>query len=661
MIAHSSLLSIDSSKVMLALTWMVAMLGNHLDRALAQGPQNLLHSDNSAYVACPSKARAASSVGFMRRSSVEALSDIGSLRARAITIAKILLYRKLDKVTVSELGQGASVSGNPEAHQGTEANEAFEKLASFGLLPNMILYLMNEYHMDMATGSNIIFFWSAATNFLPVIGAVIADSSVGRFRMIGFGSIISLVGMFILWLTAMIPQAKPPPCDQSISHCISPTTFQLILLWSSFFLMSVGAGGCRSSCLAFGADQIVNHDKLKKGRALETYFSWYYVSATVSVLVAMTCVVYIQENIGWEVGFGVPVVLMLLSVVPFYLASPLYIKLKPKSGLITGIVQVIVAAYRNRHFVLSSSQRTDALYHYIKGSMLVVPTEKLSLHNQRSPPRLDRRRTGFKPMEPLHGRPSRGAKSTNQGNPNVVDWDHADDGRQSDFSGPPGLVHGPTHITSTFEIPAGSFSVFLLISLTLWISLYDRLILPLSSKIMKKPVRLTTKQRMGIGLFFSSLSMVVAALVESIRRARATKGHSGDLLSPIAMSALWLVPQCCLSGLGDAFNVVGQNEFYFSEFPRSMSSIAANLFGVGMGAANLLSSFIMSTVNDLTRRGGRESWVSSDINKGHLDYYYWVLAGLSLVNILYFVVCSWAYGPCEGEEGKGCWVEEREG
>ena len=217
------------------------------------------------------------------------------------------------------------------------------------------------------------------------------------------------------------------------------------------------------------------------------------------------------------------------------------------------------------------------------------------------------------------------------------------------------------HITSTFEIPAGSFSVFLLISLTLWISLYDRLILPLSSKIMKKPVRLTTKQRMGIGLFFSSLSMVVAAFVESIRRAKATKGHSGDLLSPIAMSALWLVPQCCLGGLGDAFNVVGQNEFYFSEFPRSMSSIAANLFGVGMGAANLLSSFIMSTVNDMTRRGGRESWVSSDINKGHLDYYYWVLAGLSLVNVLYFVVCSWAYGPCEGEEGKVCWVEEREG
>ena len=141
--------------------------------------------------------------------------------------------------------------------------------------------------------------------------------------------------------------------------------------------MSVGAGGCRSSSLAFGADQIVNHDKLKKARALESYFSWYYVSATVSVLVAMTCVVYIQEKIGWEVGFGVPVVLMLLSVVPFYLASPLYVKLKPKSGLITGIVQVIVAAYRNRHFVLSSSQSMDVLYHYKKGSMLVVPTEKL--------------------------------------------------------------------------------------------------------------------------------------------------------------------------------------------------------------------------------------------------------------------------------------------
>lgn len=66
-------------------------------------------------------------------------------------------------------------------------------MATFGLSPNMTLYLMNEYHMEMTSASNVLFMWSAATNFMPVIGAVIADSYLGRFHTIGFGSIICLM------------------------------------------------------------------------------------------------------------------------------------------------------------------------------------------------------------------------------------------------------------------------------------------------------------------------------------------------------------------------------------------------------------------------------------------------------------------------------------
>ena len=73
------------------------------------------------------------------------------------------------------------------------ANEALEKVASYGLLPNMILYLMGDYHIGIAQGTNILFFWSAATNFLPLIGAFVSDSYLGRFLTIGFGSISSFL------------------------------------------------------------------------------------------------------------------------------------------------------------------------------------------------------------------------------------------------------------------------------------------------------------------------------------------------------------------------------------------------------------------------------------------------------------------------------------
>ena len=80
-------------------------------------------------------------------------------------------------------------------------NESLEKVASYGLLPNMILYLMKDYKMSLARGTNLLFFWSATTNFMPIVGAFLADSYLGRFLTIGFGSIISfLVTLFSQFL-----------------------------------------------------------------------------------------------------------------------------------------------------------------------------------------------------------------------------------------------------------------------------------------------------------------------------------------------------------------------------------------------------------------------------------------------------------------------------
>jgi len=202
------------------------------------------------------------------------------------------------------------------------------------------------------------------------------------------------------------------------------------------------------------------------------------------------------------------------------------------------------------------------------------------------------------------------------------------------------------HISSNFEVPAGSFPVVLVITIFLWVALYDRAIIPLASKIVGKPVRISAKRRMGIGLCFSLLHYSTAAIVETIRRRRAIReGHVNDMHAVLNMSGMWLVPQLFLAGMAESFNAIGQNEFYYTEFPRTMSSIASCLFGLGMAAGNFLSSLIFSTVEHVTSRGGKEGWVLDNINKGRYDKYYWLLALLNAVNILYYLVCSWAYGP----------------
>nr|GEV40842.1 protein NRT1/ PTR FAMILY 1.2-like [Tanacetum cinerariifolium] len=206
------------------------------------------------------------------------------------------------------------------------------------------------------------------------------------------------------------------------------------------------------------------------------------------------------------------------------------------------------------------------------------------------------------------------------------------------------------HMGSSFQIPAGSFAFFTIAVIALWVVLYDRVILPFASKIAGKPVHLGVKLRMGIGLVISTMAVVVSAVVEHARRKQAVQqGLANNPQAVVAMSAMWLIPQYCLHGLAEAFSAIGQNEFYYSEFPKSMSSIAASLFLLGMAFANLLASLILSTVENVTKDGNKEGWIATNINQGRYDSYYWVLAIMSFVNLFYFMFCSWAYGPCADE------------
>ena len=175
----------------------------------------------------------------------------------------------------------------------------------------------------------------------------------------------------------MIPQATPPPCMESNNSCDSTTSFQLLLLFTSFALISTGAGGIRSSSLAFGADQLEKGDGCESVGVSGRYLSWYYASYTFSVLIALTCMVYIQENMGWQFGFGVSVVVMLFAALSFFLATPFYVKVKAKASLLTEPIKVFVSSYKNSSLKLNSTN----MFLQKNGSALVFPSEKMRSDN----------------------------------------------------------------------------------------------------------------------------------------------------------------------------------------------------------------------------------------------------------------------------------------
>ena len=194
------------------------------------------------------------------------------------------------------------------------------------------------------------------------------------------------------------------------------------------------------------------------------------------------------------------------------------------------------------------------------------------------------------------------------------------------------------HLGPHFEIPAGSLATISMLALTLFIPVYDRILIPITRKFTKIESGITLLQRQGVGIVISVLSMVVAAMVERKRRDSAVS-HGGKT----PLSVFWLMPQLVLMGIAEAFNAIGQVEFYNRQFPEHMQTLAGSLFFCSIAGASYASTFMVSVVQKITARRGRTSWLDNNINIGKLDSFYYIIAIMGVINLLYFLVCSHYY------------------
>lgn len=74
-----------------------------------------------------------------------------------------------------------------------EGNETFEKLAAMGLIANLVVYLHTQYNLDNTKSAEVFNIWSGFSNFLPLLGAYLADAYLGKYHTLFFGLIASFM------------------------------------------------------------------------------------------------------------------------------------------------------------------------------------------------------------------------------------------------------------------------------------------------------------------------------------------------------------------------------------------------------------------------------------------------------------------------------------
>lgn len=204
------------------------------------------------------------------------------------------------------------------------------------------------------------------------------------------------------------------------------------------------------------------------------------------------------------------------------------------------------------------------------------------------------------------------------------------------------------HLAPRFQIPAATLSIFSTLTMLLSLAFYDRVFVPVARRFTRRPSGITYLQRIGIGMAIGLSANVAAALVEAKRKgAAADHGLMDQPKAVVPISVFWLVPQYAIHGLAEAFTSVGQMEFLYDQAPESMRSTAAALFWLAMSIGNYMGTVLVTVVHHCTSKGG--DWLQDNINRGKLDYYYWLVTGLQVLNLGYYITCAmlYTYKPLE--------------
>lgn len=192
-----------------------------------------------------------------------------------------------------------------------------------------------------------------------------------------------------------------------------------------------------------------------------------------------------------------------------------------------------------------------------------------------------------------------------------------------------------------FEIPPASLTLFFVGSILLTCVFYDRVVIPITKRVLNNPQGLSPLQRIAVGLVLSIIAMIAAALTE-VKRLNVAHMHglTNDANAMIPLSVFWLVPQFLLVGAGEAFTYIGQLDFFLRECPKGMKTMSTGLFLSTLSLGFFVSSILVTIVHKVT---GDKPWLADNLNQGRLYDFYWLLAILSVLNLMVFLYTSKTY------------------
>ncbi|GFS45042.1 plant viral-response family protein [Actinidia rufa] len=444
-----------------------------------------------------------------------------------------------------------------------------ERFAFKGVSSNLVTYLTDVVKMSNSSAAKTVNSWCGFTSMLPLLVAPLADSLLG-------------------------------PVFYSFGLC-----FPLCSWAYSIDINNIGQGGYNPSLQTFGADQLDTDDELpstKNGYNSDQkslFFKWWYFGICSGSLMGVSLMSYVQDTLGWGLGFAIPTIMMVTSVALLSCGSRFFTYKQAKGGVpsetsIVHSIKATAAKMMNCGFTTLSS----------KSDVVELELEERPLCHQ-----------DLDVNEGLDNSTSNGIQMLEIAK--VVlhllpIWTmllvFAIIFQQpATFFTKQGMTM-KRNIGSNFKIPPATLQSAITVSIILLMPFYDTFFIPLCRIFTHDEKGISVMQRMGIGMFLSVVAMIIAALY-------------------------------ILLGISDIFTVVGMQEFFYGEVPVGMRTMGIALYTSVFGVGSFLSALLISLLEHFTSsRDGKLSWFCDDMRQARLDKYYWLLAFASALSLLIFIV-----------------------
>ncbi|XP_027348152.1 protein NRT1/ PTR FAMILY 4.6-like [Abrus precatorius] len=532
--------------------------------------------------------------------------------------------------------------------------EILENLAYLANASNLVLYLRQYMHMSPSKSANNVTNFMGTAFLLALLGGFLSDAFFTTYHIYLISAVIEFLGLIVLTIQARVPSLKPPECVPS-TPCHEVNGGKAAMLFGGLYLVALGVGGIKGSLPAHGAEQFdENTPSGRKQRS--TFFNYFVFCLSCGALIAVTFVVWVEDNKGWEWGFGISTITILVSIPVFLAGSASYRNKIPSGSPLTTIFKVLVAASLNSCFYRNSS------------SAVVNMTSSPS--NQHSG-RKEAGKETANANKQTEATPTNTLKFLNKAVENKPIYssmectvEQVEDvkivlkvipifactimlncclAQLSTFS----VEQAATMNTKlgSLNVPPASLPIFPVLFIMILAPIYDHIIIPFTRKVTKTETGITHLQRIGIGLVLSIVAMAVAAVVEVKRKRVATNsGLLDNPTQPLPITFFWIAFQYLFLGSADLFTLAGLLEFFFTEAPIRMRSLATSLSWVSLAMGYYLSSAIVSIVNSVTGNSSHRPWLAgANLNHYHLERFYWLMCVLSALNFLHYLFWAIRY------------------